>query len=984
MADYQRLVQEIQSRIGASGDADREQMARLAENYTAACEAVNERLSRCARFLRQRNLGEAIRLAEMSPNLLETFAVLDFPARETFERRLADLKIPSGPPLAHDTVRDLDDAYSEEWTRQHSFREFRRVSLARAPLRDRLNVLRTIAAADSDPVWREDIETFETARLREIHNEITQAIRRADMETLTVLEREIIAPDWTTPPPQQLVSVIRAARLKGRREQVLFQMSAVAESLHEGFSQFDRDTALAARDEWNRFVAELGSAPADLVESVQPALRWLAETDCLEKLEKHFASACNDLEEGTEEILNVDELDVLYNRANMLAEQLHVNLSPALVEAYHRRKHILQLRRTRQRRTIMGAVGLICFLVACGVVWVIVLRKHEAAVVAAVDGLAQLQHLEKYDTALEFLANLEKTTPSVAADSRVETVRVELQSAIETERHRCAAFAEALSLAQQTFEKGSNDVNSIEKLRGDAKTDREKLAVLELQQRLNERLRDVQREADEQFKSVLQEVMKECERLDPNRLPITSGVSERIDELEVLQSRLKTLREDKRVTESLRRQVDPLITRVGQWTTRIQKESAARRQLEDTTRQLTSGMGDPAGFAKTLVAYSEFDSESVLGREFAEVAKELPLWQQIEAWNKFADDWNGILDAIRLSRKDPSAETVASLLARAQAATEEFAWNPACVRVKQMEPFFHSIGQRSVASEEGSVDDLRKLLQVMRDIDAVGVIETTNGEWYYLAAPHESMPDGRYLLKYIHSFNKSTRQGVLPLSEVKRTGTQTGHLGLTDRLFKAMETLSVTNWRDPCWQMIDACWSAEDLDPLLKVMILQTTLEVACRGDYCLHEGFRSVRDAMRAADVDVYVNWLDPKENNTRDARHSATSLLASLPDRNESIRKSAEVYAACLQNTLARCEWIGWLQEEGGNWTCVIDECPPGDGELCTALPATGQEGLRLQSVGRIRAATCRIYTSNAGLLMRGRPVYLVREVMKTPEGQ
>src|SRR5690606_28462413 len=115
---------------------------------------------------------------EAQPSLLDMVAALDMPELPDWENLCAMYELPRPPRLLLDVAAELNQAYSVEQPLQSLLRRHRLLALAGAPLHDRLGVMRELSVQDAGSLfWEDDIRTFETARLKELHLEATSAVK---------------------------------------------------------------------------------------------------------------------------------------------------------------------------------------------------------------------------------------------------------------------------------------------------------------------------------------------------------------------------------------------------------------------------------------------------------------------------------------------------------------------------------------------------------------------------------------------------------------------------------------------------------------------------------------------------------------------------------------------------------------------------------------------------------------------------------------
>ncbi len=180
MADHHQIVDQIRAFVQSSDQTRTSLLETLASSYAEACVDVNQRMGRCHRLLQQGLRSEAIQLAESEPKLLDSLAALDFPERADWDELLQMYQLAPAPKLTLDQAQFLNEAYAEEDPLQDLLRMHRRLALQRAPIKSRIAVMRKLAAQDTtNPIWNDDLRTFEKARFREVQAEAAR-LRKAE------------------------------------------------------------------------------------------------------------------------------------------------------------------------------------------------------------------------------------------------------------------------------------------------------------------------------------------------------------------------------------------------------------------------------------------------------------------------------------------------------------------------------------------------------------------------------------------------------------------------------------------------------------------------------------------------------------------------------------------------------------------------------------------------------------------------------------
>ena len=169
MTKYQETVDEIRGLVAAGDHLPIQELTTRAAEYVQACRDANDRLRKCIDSLRRNLRGDAIQLAEAEPNLLDLVALLDFPELPHWKVICTTHDLGAPPELLIELATALNEAYAAEEPMENLMAHHRLMALARAPLRERLMVMRRIAELDQSSIfWEEDIQKFELARLDEI------------------------------------------------------------------------------------------------------------------------------------------------------------------------------------------------------------------------------------------------------------------------------------------------------------------------------------------------------------------------------------------------------------------------------------------------------------------------------------------------------------------------------------------------------------------------------------------------------------------------------------------------------------------------------------------------------------------------------------------------------------------------------------------------------------------------------------------------
>jgi hypothetical protein len=357
MADLTNLIEDIRTTLAFSNLASPDKLPDYARQYAEECTKLNERLKQCLPHLRDGNIAEAVRLAGTpSPNVTETFNLLDFENRPDWIDVCESLGLDLPPPLAVGIFQELNDAYLQMASLEPLLKWHRLFARNASPLRDRLTVLRSIAKADSTNThWQTDQETFEWARIKELGQEIADALAKKDMLQMQELYRELTASGWRIAPPAEYRQKICTAVLE-----------KYADELLRLFSAFDYDSAAAVHQSMQRILsANQMTMPKAIEKNIRAAVQWVQATANEKRDFKQFQEALEELREALDDDSPRQTLENLYFALKNTANQGGQSIPEDLELHYRNRvKDMAKGEQYRDGMTIAAIVGALMLVAA--------------------------------------------------------------------------------------------------------------------------------------------------------------------------------------------------------------------------------------------------------------------------------------------------------------------------------------------------------------------------------------------------------------------------------------------------------------------------------------------------------------------------------------------------------------------------------------------------------------------------------------------
>ncbi len=289
------LIDRISEYITSSEQTDDPEIQQIWMSYRTICTEINSRLAECVELISTGFWYDAVRLAEIEPDLLNAIQLLDFEARPAWEQLAVDFGWKRLAGVAFDRAESLHRAYEVKETLQPLMKRHIELALVRAPLDERIAVMKKLAA--SDPycsTWRQDIELFEKERYGEIDLLIDHAWKSDDYELLVRLIGEFWSDSWLTRPTKKLVQKVGQIESAYLTEVLL---PYLATQLAAAQATKDIEQGMTIRGQWNDSIRRVAALtpewrlPSAVQSSANPCLLWLRGIDDQARLDQDYQSA---------------------------------------------------------------------------------------------------------------------------------------------------------------------------------------------------------------------------------------------------------------------------------------------------------------------------------------------------------------------------------------------------------------------------------------------------------------------------------------------------------------------------------------------------------------------------------------------------------------------------------------------------------------------------------------------------------------------
>lgn len=479
-AGYEQLM------AGEDIAAPAEIRAIVTEWVTSVLPAIDARITRCHDLIKRGLCSEAIDYALESPNLFEAVKLLDlqrFGRRKYTEwmeaSRAAGLLLPPAPKF--DLFGDIEAAHDHLAEMRPLLEQWRRMNIQRAPLPQRIRMLRDLKARDAGSqslVWETMLHDHEAHRLMEIKAGIARMREQLAHEgapDLQQLEQEIervqseLQDEWSTPPPPEVCDQATTLLTQARQRNADEVIDALVMQLEEAHSELGtrrsdaKEKLISLLEAWNQALVARGVIdPADS--------RLLRVRTILE-----YAEGLRDIDRLTREVGHLvgerpvmlkarlawaEELGRMMDRIDAVASRLPPeDVDPRLIRELSLRvgdvSEAVQSEALTKRFLVVSTIAVAVIAVAAGGWAVYASGRHEAdvwAAIAAADELIKQIEAGKdqgADPAKAWRASLQRDPRVAAAIERVAHVRQARADRDESLANQLDGIASALAELQK-------------------------------------------------------------------------------------------------------------------------------------------------------------------------------------------------------------------------------------------------------------------------------------------------------------------------------------------------------------------------------------------------------------------------------------------------------------------------------------------------------------------------------------------------------
>ncbi|MDR0328832.1 MAG: hypothetical protein LBI05_11100 [Planctomycetaceae bacterium] len=961
------LIEDIRTALAFSEQVTPDKLEVYAREYAEECTKLNNRLRQCLPHLRDGNIAEAVRLAEASPNITETFNLLDFESRQDWVEVCDGLGFDVPPPLAVEVFQELNDAYLQMVPLEPLLKWHRLLALNGSPIRDRLSVLRSIAKADPMNLhWQTDQETFERVRISELGKEVTQSLAQDDMPQLQELYRELTAPGWRIAPPPEYRQSICTAVLKKH-----------ADMLMQHFNAFNYPAAQAEYQSMQNvlFTDQMAMPPA-IERNIRAAVQWLGEEESRRRLLAQFKQELAALQEALDVYTPRETLENFYFALSQTAVQANLIIPKEIESHYQSRVNYLESVEKNRYRIVMTIFAGSILLVAAFVVYALMDRSFSEQVTQSLETLQKIETENKIDDIEQAFKGI---PPKVKESPKVAAVMTRLQGLLDKDNERAAEFSRYHKQANELIDQNSDDwealhaakasVEQADKLK---RTPQEITQITDLRSKYNQKYRDKQTEDDRKF-SV--QFVKHSQEF--NNLP--SAPDARFPKDELI-AQLKTLTEN----------VDNLLI---QFPNISDKQKQEWRKLSDSiaNRQQTIQRTSEANeaFSQMVSQIRNLQSCKRALESFSTKFPNHPATDDIKNVLKNFEQMQEAVESLQTLCQSFTASAIDDIRLKRDAATIKSQFDAAVSKMADIELVFSPAPEMPKVANMKPIDDstfkvTEELLKTIARRDLYPWIDSD--QWYYLIVKplddEGKRTGGKF--EYVTALTSTPKSYTLTSKNEERNKENYGLLQSrfsNDALIQLDKIMNDPNVQKDAAEIIgnllDEMNKAPGIDPILKIILLHQFISDYSKVDPIFAENYTRVIKLIDDGGVDLSTNWMDVEARTTVSQRQKATVMLnrllgiADLSALVDKTKQETNAFRQKMFDAKPRFEFVGLLTRQDRQWSCSpIGSFPSPNGKLFVLRMVA--EKVQPVQVGTVRENT--VTLSSSINVLQCSPVFFV----------
>jgi hypothetical protein len=973
MADHQQIIEQIRGFLQASDQTRNERLESMALAYSEACAEVNQRLGRCQRLLQQGLRSEAIQLAEAEPRLLDAFETLNFPERVEWDDLVEIYSLGAAPKLMVEARGALSEAYAEAEPLQDLLKTHRRLATQRAALRTRIGVMRKLMNQDArNPIWAEDLRTFEKARMRQIQIEAAEALRLHDTAHVTRLLSELQESNWIEAPPKSLVQGLSKAGAQLRGDQARTARAEIEARLSDALANKDSIRGRTARDEWNTLSASVPLEPGDPCwERVAPVLTWLEDEDrkavAAQAYEAGLAALTSALD--SRRAMSAGELerlerDVLRHGRGMPEK---------LQRRYDARFRAAATTRSRRSRMIVAAAILV--LAGAGgaaLFWIWGSGRardvQEAAV--RITGFLEsgdCEHAEGY------LDDLEKADPSLASDPILKKARQQSKTARKQDIERATKFEAALQEAESSPPEDF-EPKALKEARDLARRESEHAAVAELTRKREAARKEAADKRNSSLRPRLDTIIRDIDQFEKRLIDASFDQSSFQEELDSSRRSLDELapsiaeagQEFQRRARDAKQKLETVLTSFN----KLNRQTLLKDEITSAVAYSVTQPADNLSlFGSRLREFVRLFPDVPCTAAFEKTLTERPLWDAVGAWNALVSrlkNQHGGLTAKEASLRDKECGEF----------LENYPEFPGIPDVREYRRFMQAIARRNAGANSPAQEIVKLFSKPLLGKLYMVVVDDGDGREvknrYYTRELPVEKDKFVWFNPIIESGDAGPRRSFQANQVLSRNPAPQSRL--VERLKPIVsDPATLERWDSVMIELIRVILNERELDPVLQAILLKNVAKAAADGSEPVRVALEFMIKQFEQSRVDLNVDWTNPAARNLAASQEGARALIDKLRSKMPTIDQVKSVRDRLELTFRQTYPTTGWLIRDREGYEVKTGAAQAADGDLQIVVP-TAEKRAEWKKIGEIKAGKWSLKTTENSDLVEGRPVFVI----------
>jgi len=448
MSMNDREVVEAIRQLVLSPQPDWSNVAQVAREFEQQVSDANHNLNRCQRwialglFAEAVSFGESLDLAKSSARLL---------LQDMFGQ-WGELCRAANVPAPRSIDQSVLESYSDAWSRFHSLAQVearhRLLSLQRAPLLERLQVLRELVDRDSrNPEWLRSITRLQRQAAAELANIVAQALQTNDDALAIAISQLVDACEGAQGEHQAQCERLQLFVAQAKQRVGLQAARLACDEMHNAAVSMDLQELRAASLRWQAAISQV-EPDEDLRQAAAASLQLLVAQQQREQRGREQQDALARLELALDQAKSFVEIQSLVARVNTV--EAIVPKSLAMRVAALQDAHAAVGRRRFVRISI--GVSIATVVLAAAAWWMIQWQRSVQEVDTIAREVDAMLAVGSPDTAMKSLSSWKESHVDLCDAPQVVAAGAKVTAAIETERVAVAAAQLKIDQAQQLLQ----------------------------------------------------------------------------------------------------------------------------------------------------------------------------------------------------------------------------------------------------------------------------------------------------------------------------------------------------------------------------------------------------------------------------------------------------------------------------------------------------------------------------------------------------